>query len=288
MSIASNDAHRKSEIKGAIVTATGIRVVNKVKIRGCRPGGGNRGNITTFSADSARRMRQWLLEKEIPDTQLWSVTLTLPLGGRDNCPLDIFKAICDLYWHKLKLRDWFKGAVYRVELQQNGNPHIHALVYTSKATGFMIPEIYWGIRNDWEDAVFAHADMVEDDCLHFLQYGSKVEIQPGDDRFAIWLKYIVSHASKKKQAQLGYPGKQWGIINRKNFVDTPFSRLDFPDDFNFDFWRQYAGEVLGLSIVNGERCKLSGTRFASPRDLDKIVAMALEMGAKIRVSDSRV
>ena len=28
--------------------------------------------------------------------------------------------------------------------------------------------------------------------------------------------YLADHASKKKQAQLGYPGKQWGIIGRKN------------------------------------------------------------------------
>ena len=35
------------------------------------------------------------------------------------------------------------------------------------------------------------------------------------------LRYICDHATKAKQAQLGYQGKQWGYLNRKNFVELP-------------------------------------------------------------------
>lgn len=29
-----------------------------------------------------------------------------------------------------------------------------------------------------------------------------------------WWRYTVAHASKSKQAQLGWKGRQWGVVNR--------------------------------------------------------------------------
>ena len=33
-----------------------------------------------------------------------------------------------------------------------------------------------------------------------------------------FMRYVADHASKRKQAQMGWKGRQWGVIGRKNLV----------------------------------------------------------------------
>jgi hypothetical protein len=45
-----------------------------------------------------------------------------------------------------------------------------------------------------------------------------VKVEPIADAGAMF-RYLADHASKHKQAQLGYKGKQWGILGRSNLAE---------------------------------------------------------------------
>ena len=56
----------------------------------------------------------------------------------------------------------------------------------------------------------------------FIKRGVKVDaIRDAGAMF----RYLADHASKHKQAQLGYKGKQWGIIGRDNLVERECCHL---------------------------------------------------------------
>lgn len=208
--------HIESPLKGVSITGKG--------------GGGAehlRGEIVGFSAASRARMRKAMLTRYIEGAYLVGSTFTVPWKGTNFVPLmDEFREC----WHRFAIS--FRracphsAAIYRVELQERGAPHIHALIWLANedAAGVggapVVPLT--------SACVLALADLtLRDMWLHsvpnlhrgsyraFCKYGARVEAIP--DAGAMF-RYLADHASKHKQAQLGYKGKQWGIIGEANLA----------------------------------------------------------------------
>lgn len=188
--------------------------------------GDRRGKITGFSAAARRRMREAMLTLHIPDGRLVGLTLTVPWKATDFEPLmDEFREC----WHRFAVafrRKFPESAIiYRVELQTRGAPHIHALTWLAPADApTAVPAPVAGaavvadavasfvLRDLWSRSV---TDLHHGSIAGFEEYGVKVE--PIADAGAMF-RYLADHASKHKQAQLGYKGKQWGIVARANLT----------------------------------------------------------------------
>lgn len=201
-----------------------------------RGGGGEerkRGTIEGFSAAARRRMREAMLTLEIKDSLFLGLTLTVPWKATDFEPLmDEFRATVHRFSVAFRRLFPHSGMIYRIELQQRGAPHLHALVYIAKADlAAPIPAPVAGVgaaedavaqfsmRELWSRAVL---DLHHGSIFGFEQYGCKVE--PIRDAGSMF-RYLADHASKHKQAQLGYKGKQWGILGRANFTKREPVRL---------------------------------------------------------------
>lgn len=201
-----------------------------------------RGEITGFSVKARKRLRRCMLSELVPDAQKFGVTYTLPWKGRDFTPfMDEFREC----WHRFGVlfrRSFPNSAmIFRVELQQSGKPHVHALTYIKYPDGIptlggapvVAPQggdvvrdlIYLSLQRLWEKSV---PDLHHGSIMGFWKHGVKVE--PLKNEGAM-MRYICDHTSKHKQAQLGYKGKQWGKIGDKNLVKAP--SVSLPDFENF-------------------------------------------------------
>lgn len=154
------------------------------------------------------------------------ITCTVPWQGTDFEPLmDEFRE-CVHRFRTAFVRCFPKSAaIYRVELQERGAPHLHALVWmAAEDLAALLPYACRGVVGSavlaadklgalWRRAV---VDLHHGSLRAFEEHGTKVE--PIKSAGAMF-RYLADHASKHKQAQLGYKGKQWGIIGRGNLQD---------------------------------------------------------------------
>ena len=225
-----NGLHIDSPLKGVKIVGTRRSILASQK----------RGKITGFSVASRRRMREALLSLEVPQAQILGVTFTVPWKGTDFSPLmDEFRNC----WHRfcVAFRRSFpnSGMIYRVELQERGAPHIHAIWWLADsdartdgqgespgrpcAGAYSIKSIE--LKWLWMDAV---PNLHRGSYTAFDKYGVKVEQIANAGAM---YRYLADHASKHKQAQLGYNGKQWGIVLECNFKRRVSVRLpDFESE----------------------------------------------------------
>jgi hypothetical protein len=95
----------------------------------------------------------------------------------------------------------------------------------------------------------------------FLKHGVKVE--PIRSDYAM-MRYLLDHATKSKQAQLGYKGRQWGYINRANFVVDDGSRLRLDDRARVYYLRAVAN-LSRYTLNQGNHAKAVFGSHKSPR-----------------------
>lgn len=211
-----------------------------------RGGGGpdrKRGEITGFSAAARRRMRDAMLSRWIPGAYLVGVTFTVPWRGTNFQPLlDEFRACWHRFGIAFRRRFDHSAIIYRVELQQRGAPHIHALCWlhpldAAAAMGAPVaPVVADGVykaadgffREMWVNSV---KNLHRGSLRHFRKHGVKVE--PIRNAGAMF-RYLADHASKHKQAQLGYKGKQWGIVGEGNLERRDSVLLPSFDSFKHE------------------------------------------------------
>lgn len=209
------------------------------------------GDIQTFSHEARRRLRRWLLTMSVPDCERFALTLTLPRSFDFRCfgpcrPLSFFSGFPASDFSETVRRFGVYlsraipdcGLVWRAELQRRGAPHLHCVL--------------WCRGCDWIDALPVALDAVRtsqrrafrrSSCLrlsgvvidcwvravvqtcfiggaieleHFVD-GVGVDVEPlqSAPRF---LRYVCDHMSKHKADQLGYRGRQWGVVGRSRFV----------------------------------------------------------------------
>lgn len=188
----------------------------------CKNGatGQKRGSICGFSFSARLRLRLALLTSFIPGFQRFAITLTLPWVVDDwsVCMADFRRVLhCfRVYWVRA-----FPGcsAIFRVELQRRGAPHLHMIAFHPSGVG--LPDKYFLL---WFNAL--GRNLRGGSFSDFARFGVKVDLSPNG---IAAVRYLCDHTSKKKQAQLGYQGKQWGILGRANLARITPDNLDLSD-----------------------------------------------------------
>lgn len=224
---------RGSQSEGAIkVYPFGIHIDSPLKGRSSRNCGGGgvhrlRGEIGTFSTSARRRMREAMLTLYIEEAHLVGSTFTVPWKGSNFKPLmDEFRECWNRFGVSFRRAFPHSAMIYRVELQERGAPHIHALVWMANedtagvggapvvppTPAVLLAASSMALKDMWLHSV---VNLHRGSYRAFIRHGVKVE--PIPDAGAMF-RYLADHASKHKQAQLGYKGKQWGILGQRNLV----------------------------------------------------------------------
>lgn len=157
--------------------------------------GKKRGSVSGFSSASARRLRQFLATHVGVGTP-FAASLTFPF---DLSPVEFRKR-----FHKFCVRSRIPF-VWRVELTKRKRPHVHAVGWSSDGVvGIAVWQSAW-----WDIAdAYIYRGGEEHACV--------VELLRGAD----WFKYLACHTSKHKEEQLGWQGRQWGVVRRGLLQDV--------------------------------------------------------------------
>jgi hypothetical protein len=189
-----------------------MKIARKIKNRGTR------GKIKGFSAKSKSRLRETLAmgRLKVP-YQIYGLCLTIPgelLSIEETRKL----------WHDWQTNYFQKkykqcAFIWRIELQERKQAHWHCVCYVP--TDFDIRQkicvdwfrfLHRRIGKNWNEktlfGALRHSARVDD-----LQKSSSANI----------IGYLADHTSKHKQAQLGWEGRQWAIVNKRNMI---FSALE--------------------------------------------------------------
>lgn len=165
-----------------------------------------RGKIEGLSPAAAARCREFVVTHDIPGARLVSATGTTAIGRTP----EEWRKIMQRYAKRLVRAG--VAAVWRVELQKRGAPHVHLLIWLPEGLD------KWRrlLSEGWLECIGAT----------FHESGEVTGLQPGEFEHSFqceegvgagWVAYLASHSSKHKQEQLGWVGKQWGIWGQERF-----------------------------------------------------------------------
>lgn len=161
-----------------------------------------KGDITSFSRKSRQRLR--LILSKYSSDEMQSVTLTLPSSAPQQ---DIFDY--SYFWHDFVshyMRTFNFPWLWRIELQKKrALPHWHLCLF-----GTSLEKAYL-VSSRWRDCCSKWFEFSDKSWLDFCRYG--VNISPCVNT-SNTLSYLVDHTSKRKSDQLGWKGRQWGIVNK--------------------------------------------------------------------------
>lgn len=232
-----------------------------------KKGTGKRSAITSFSKQSASRLRRLLAQTKGPEGWgCFGMTLTVP-----GLPIteEQWRRMWNAFRQKL-LRFGKVTLIWRIELQIRGQPHVHCVCWgknkTSRLTEYWLDTLdllgpYEGpAKIDFEETI-THRDGSHSEFKPGWASVSSRRLLPGADKHAVkfdgldqrdkmgWWRYLAAHTSKSKQAQLGWMGRQWGKVNGSLLdLDEPI-RVKLP---------QRAGDKVYRCLM-----KLTGSRYAS-------------------------
>lgn len=197
-----------------------------------------RGEIRFFSRHSVLRLRKALLCNTLdnPFFTTLGLTLTLPWRVSVDSPevyqkvVDDYKIAFNRFGVSFRRRFGASVAVFRHELQCRKVPHCHLVVYLSD---FDFPVVARGrsatlgdfrsiVFSMWLNALKGFGYDVKLSAFH--KCGVKVQLLNGN---IAMFRYLCDHVSKHKKSQLGYKGKQWGIINKSLFVPVKPVKYSF-------------------------------------------------------------
>ncbi len=206
------------------------------------PPGRRRGAIKTFSRASAARLRRLLATTCGPDGwQCIGATLTVP--GPEITAAEFRRVWRAFRLRLFRLKDI--AFIWRVELQERGQPHLHLICWVKsytgrifgcfhtgwleclgllgpaegpckkKSSGYSVSD--WG-RCDWKPgwAKTDHRGLWPGALERAVRVKETIENNEWG-----WWRYLAAHASKAKQAQLGWQGRQWGVIGGQNLHKAP-------------------------------------------------------------------
>lgn len=117
----------------------------------------------------------------------------------------------------------------------------------------------------WFEAVAARVAFGGWDVYYFLLNGGRATVFKDEGGTQSALRYLCNDISVHKQAQLGYEGKQWGIIGRGNFADeVPVVVRDA------DYWRlsRWLGKIRRRwTYRGGDGCRIKQGKHLPPQCL---------------------
>lgn len=205
LSVYRHGFHQKPAARPiSVCPVSGLLIYGSTHQRG---GGGIRGEIKRFSTKAAARLRHWLLTQHVEGSQLWDVTLTIP-GEMSPEEWDLSRRRLFKRWERAGF-----AALWRIELQKRKQPHLHVVLWTPPV---LLGEKFLLIVHAWLECLpkknREHRG-ASNHAIHYKGPYSDIEQSPK------WLAYVAAHASKRKKEQLGWKGKQWGVINRASFSE---------------------------------------------------------------------
>lgn len=201
-------------------------------------GGGKRGKLVgQYSSASFRRLRTFCITHDCSGL-CWGVTLTIP--GLSLVRLEYVQT----WLHNITqyANYWHIPLIWRAELQRRGQAHFHMVVYGDVEQCLRLCYIWQKqvmksgkcisierVGDDESDAVWINRAFVRGSSHMF-------DIQPLFGDFRSW-RYLVAHESKAKQAQRGWLGRQWGVLQKKAFSVSSSVPLDLNDSQFFSVRR---------------------------------------------------
>ena len=193
---------------------------------GVKPPIRKEGDITTFSRSSRSRLRETLAMAHLKrGGRLFGVTFTIPSPtSSDILPPDEVRAIwSDFSQHIFPRTFPHSSLIWRIELQERGQAHWHCVFYCSDHDALSrhadlsiaFDFVCFEVCRAWRQLIFNHVDTFNwSRKTHFGFADNGVDIKPLTSSAIVG--YVCDHGSKQKQAQLGWVGRQWGVIGRKN------------------------------------------------------------------------
>ena len=217
--------------------------------RPSRKAKGRRSPITGFSKQSASRLRYELATTCGPEGWVcFGLTITVP-GPIIDGPQ--WRRL----WRAFLARARRLGGVafiWRIEKQERGQPHIHCVCWAERRVKAERLKEIW-LENlallgpyrgdeatiDFEGATVRDGVTQAEFKPGWISVRSR-EFWPGAAEHAVqidsldekddmsWWRYLASHASKSKQAQLGWLGRQWAVFNKHLLAHSKPMVLELP------------------------------------------------------------
>lgn len=200
-------------------------------------GGGRRGKVTGFSRAAARRLRETLFRADFhpPGMGVLGVCLTLPREATAGVGTLVFERICK---HSGRIPG-LVAAVWRKEVQRNGRPHFHLVVWGSDSHSL---RTVGALVRTWCRLVAArceHPERVErkmltahcagnetlfdntSSALSLAELATFIPCLTPIDPQGRGVNYLIGHGSRQKRFQAGTQGRAWGVWNRKKLPLIP-------------------------------------------------------------------
>jgi hypothetical protein len=223
-----------------------------------------RGQIVGFTAQAAARMKRFILENAVPFAFTFAFTFTV---RRADLSEDAWRGMMKAM--NMRMTRMGVAAVWRIELQRRGVPHLHVALW--------LPLDYRGTREDAIDEIteaWLEITGEKNDAAareHAVHW--KAILSPG------WAVYMALHDGKKKEGQLGWQGKQWGIWNRRLFKRVEPNVGEMSDHQSRVFQRWFNRFLYR----NGAKVRVprSGS-FQRMCKTDTVIAMAIEIQKRIK------
>lgn len=195
-----------------------------------------RGDITRFSAPSARRLRETLAMARFKGgkASVWGFTFTIP--GKVLPPSEVRRL-----WHDFVVaykREYHDvPMVWRIELQvlTRRQAHWHCVLWIDGNATYravMIAEL-------WRKVVRSHVGaLTRKTDRGFDEHGVDMRCLDGATATGL-IGYLCDHASKHKRDQLGWRGRQWGVVNRHSLDFEGVVAVDVEPEIHRQAARQF-------------------------------------------------
>lgn len=258
----------------AVYYPGGVKVIphNKPQGAGGKTGGGRRGSITGFSADSARRMRDLLMKIDWSNVVggkrsklAKSFFITLTYGEVFPTEFEHFKGDLRAFRERLTRLVSSKnsyGAVWKLEMQKRGAPHYHLTVFFERdvnAKWFL----HW-VARAWSQIVSRSMGYSKEyqETVRRVHLGEirgtgkcvlPVHAAGGIGRL---MTYLTKYMGKEFEAEPDFlTGRVWGVWNKDNLPLV----IGIVIKFNRQEWHEF------VQAVN-ERGELIGSQYLQTLD----------------------
>lgn len=209
--------------------------------------------IEKFSARSARRLRRWLVSWVGPEgSKAVGMTLTVPGPVMSEAE---FRGLFDRWRHRVKRLG--VAVVWRIELQTRKQPHVHAVAWGKGRQCRDVSEAWTDLLSEMPCSY----EWVSQSGLCKAAVSNRLE-QPGAVEHAVnvsdvdmsasfraW-RYLAAHTGKAKQAQLGWHGRQWGVLNRRLWRKAEVERWEL-EPAVLVWFRRLMRRRVGLPRMGG-------------------------------------
>jgi hypothetical protein len=172
-----------------------------------------RGVVSGWSKHSRIRLRNFLLTHSAPG-DCFAVTLTVPGDILDS---DSWFDLSKRFWSRVQKLGY--PSVWRIELQERKQPHLHVVTFGS-GSGESMGVLWRLLVRDLPPVSFRSKSHHVVTCSRMALDGAFehcVIVEPCEGSAVNWWRYLCDHTSKRKQVQLGWKGRQWGVVHRKGF-----------------------------------------------------------------------